>query len=109
MVDYRRAIVEHNLLGKPSAKARKLTLAMARDPLLRQSRELVLGTEPSEVLERQRFDAVRLAAAKLLEPKVVLVSLPRRTLHSADEVKTWLEEIEAVLLARVAAGPVIPG
>jgi len=53
-----------------------------------------------------RFDALRMSATKLLKPNVVQVSLPRRTLNSADEVKTWLAEVEKLLLEKVEKGPV---
>ncbi|OHV95317.1 hypothetical protein AKG95_19200 [Janthinobacterium lividum] len=55
---------------------------------------------------RTRFDSVRLDAAKLLKPNVIQVHLPKRTLNSAEEVKAWLSEVEALLLDKVQAGPV---
>jgi hypothetical protein len=58
---------------------------------------------------RTRFDSVRLEAARLLMPTVKRVSLPSRTLNSAEEVKVWLAEAEAALLNQLADGPVIPG
>jgi hypothetical protein len=42
-------------------------------------------------------------------PTVKRVSLPSRTLNSAEEVKVWLAEAEAALLNQLADGPVIPG
>ena len=91
--DYARAIVEHNILGKPTRKARELTLrhlsnlysldtsnpiframrrlwplaesaqpvlalavALARDPLLRATRDLVLSQPVGGVLTRERFE-----------------------------------------------------
>lgn len=58
---------------------------------------------------KTRFDSVRLEAARLLMPTVKRVSLPSRTLSSAEEVKVWLTEAEAALLKQLANGPVIPG
>lgn len=52
-----------------------------------------------------RFAAVRMDAAKLLKPNVVQVKLPQRTLNDADEVRAWLAEVEQLLLAQVAKGP----
>ena len=52
-----------------------------------------------------RFAAVRMDAAKLLKPNVVQVKLPQRTLNDADEVKSWLAEVEQLLLTQVAKGP----
>lgn len=44
-------------------------------------------------------------AAKLLKPNVVQVKLPQRTLNDVDEVRAWLAEVEQLLLAQVAKGP----
>ena len=57
---------------------------------------------------RNRFDAVRLEAARLLKPDVVRVHLPKRTLNTAEEVKAWVLEVERVLLDRLQAGSVMP-
>ena len=57
---------------------------------------------------RNRFDAVRLEAARLLRPDVVRVHLPKRTLNTAEEVKVWVLEVETALLNRLQAGPAIP-
>lgn len=46
-------------------------------------------------------------AAKLLEPKVQLVSVERATLHSPAEVDAWLERQRARLLKAVDTGPVL--
>jgi hypothetical protein len=53
-----------------------------------------------------RFDAVRLAAAQLLAPNVVRVTLPKRTLNGAEEVEAWLAEVRALLLEKIEKGPV---
>jgi hypothetical protein len=55
---------------------------------------------------RNRFDAVRLEAARLLKPNVVHLHLPKRTLTTAEEVKAWLVEVEQLLLDQVQKGPV---
>lgn len=57
---------------------------------------------------RNRFDVVRLEAARLLRPDVVRVHLPKRTLNTAEEVRVWVLEVETALLNRLQAGPVIP-
>ncbi len=51
-------------------------------------------------------DAV-LAAAQALEPQVRSVTLPSRTLHSADDVASYVEEVKDVLLEHVKRGPVV--
>lgn len=53
-----------------------------------------------------RFEAARQAAIQLLKPNVVHVSLPRRTLNDAAELKAWLSEVEALLAERLQQGPV---
>lgn len=46
-------------------------------------------------------------AARLLEPKVQTVTLERSTLRDATEVEAWVERQKALLLSKVAAGPVL--
>lgn len=53
------------------------------------------------------FEQARLEAAKLLEPKVVQVSLPHRTLRTADDAKVWLSEVETLLAQQITVGPVM--
>ncbi len=56
---------------------------------------------------KPRFDEVRMEAAKLLEPKVVLVHLPRRTLHDDGELEAWLTDVEALVREKLKDGPVL--
>jgi hypothetical protein len=53
-----------------------------------------------------RFEKMRQRAAKLLEPTVVTVFLPRRVLRSEKEVRQWLAEVEKQLLDDVKKNPV---
>lgn len=53
-----------------------------------------------------RFAAVRMDAARLLKPNVVQVRLPQRTLNDHGEVRAWLDEVEALLLASIEKGPI---
>ena len=53
-----------------------------------------------------RFQHVQQDAAKLMEPKVTFVSLPRRTLKSEVEVEEWLSETKSQLLKALSSGPV---
>lgn len=53
-----------------------------------------------------RFTAARMAAVQLLKPNVVQVSLPRRTLNDAAEIQAWLDEVSALLHAKIQEGPV---
>jgi hypothetical protein len=54
-----------------------------------------------------RFEQVRVAAAKLLEPQVTVVQLPKRVLHDQSELDAWLDEARRLLAARLADGPVM--
>jgi len=53
-----------------------------------------------------RFDAVAAAAAELCEPEIQFISLPRRTLKTAEEIDLWAEEVKQQLKAGLAKGPV---
>ena len=53
-----------------------------------------------------RFESARHAAVQLLKPNVVHVPLPKRTLNNDAELKTWLEEVEALIAAKLKVGPV---
>lgn len=56
---------------------------------------------------RGRYEQARLAAAKLLEPKVQRVDLPRRTLKDEAELAEWLKEAEARIRGKLTEGPVM--
>lgn len=53
-----------------------------------------------------RFDTARHAAVRLLKPDVVKVEIPRRTLNDEAELRGWLAEVEALLMAKITKGPV---
>ena len=54
-----------------------------------------------------RFGNVAIGAAKLCEPKIQLVHVPRRTLKTTEDIDTWAEEVKAKLKANLAKGPVV--
>jgi len=54
-----------------------------------------------------RFEQARMDAARLLEPKVQRVDLPRRTLTDEAELADWLAEAEARIRTKLADGPVM--
>lgn len=56
---------------------------------------------------RGRYEQARLVAAKLLEPKVQRVDLPRRTLKDEAELAEWLKEAEARIRRKLTEGPVM--
>lgn len=63
-------------------------------------------TERTEALDT-KFSNLRMAAAKLLEPEVKHVSLPKRTLKTEEELAAWLKEAEDKLRAGLNDGPVM--
>lgn len=46
------------------------------------------------------------AQSNCSSPNVVYVPLPKRTLNNVEELKTWLNEVEHLLSAKLLAGPV---
>ncbi len=56
-----------------------------------------------------RFQNASREAAKLLEPETQYVALRSGTLRTEGEVKAWLTEQEATLLAKLEKGPVVVG
>ena len=54
----------------------------------------------------QRFQKAQRDAAKLIEPKVVYVTLPSATIHSDAELKAWLAKVEQQIKERMKDGPV---
>lgn len=57
--------------------------------------------------QSSKFDAACLEAAKLLEPKVQTVKLPRRTLKTEADIKMWLAEVEQQMLKDIQNGPLV--
>ncbi len=56
----------------------------------------------------QRFGNATLAAAQLLAPEAIGVELPARTLASAEDVETYLEEVKTLLMGHINNGqPVV--
>ncbi|MDE0511738.1 MAG: BREX system P-loop protein BrxC [Gammaproteobacteria bacterium] len=53
-----------------------------------------------------RYDVVAVGAAKLCEPEIQFVNVPRRTLKTGDEVDAWAEEVKGQLKAALTKGPV---
>jgi hypothetical protein len=41
-----------------------------------------------------------------MEPQVTFVSVPRRTLKSAEEVQLWISEVQQQLIEKLKNGPV---
>jgi hypothetical protein len=56
---------------------------------------------------RQRFEEALLAAARMVEPKAVRVTLPKATLHNEQEVDRWLADTREKIVEKLTDGPVI--
>ena len=54
-----------------------------------------------------RFEQARMDAARLLQPKVTRVDLPRRTLTDEADLADWLEEAEQRTRDKLQEGPVM--
>ena len=54
-----------------------------------------------------RFGNVEVRAAKLCEPNIQWVHVPRRTLKTNEEIDAWAEEVKGKLKANLAKGPVV--
>jgi hypothetical protein len=54
-----------------------------------------------------RFEQARLDAAKLLQPTVQRVNLPRRTITDEAELAAWLEETKRLIRDALEEGPVM--
>lgn len=54
-----------------------------------------------------RFSQVLEEAAKILEPELQPVYIPRRTLKTEDEIEAWIDEVKNQLKSALEQGPVI--
>lgn len=54
-----------------------------------------------------RFSTVLEQAAELCEPEAQFVSIPRRTLKTAEEIDAWVDEVRAQLKGALEKGPIV--
>ena len=54
-----------------------------------------------------RLSSARLQAAKLLEPAIIAIELPKWTITSPDDLKAFLVEVERLIKDRMGDGPII--
>jgi hypothetical protein len=54
----------------------------------------------------QRFQKAQRGAAKLIEPKVVYVTLPSATIHNDTELDAWLGNAKRTIEQALTSGPV---
>lgn len=98
----RAALTDTHHLAAPSAVALG-TAALLQDGL--DECDLDHWVSKTQALP-SRFEAARHAAVQLLKPNVVQVSIPRRTLNDASELKAWLKEVELLVEQALQKGPV---
>ncbi len=55
-----------------------------------------------------RYENLKLEAARLLEPEIQEVSLPKRMLKNENDIETWLQEVRRLLLEKIKDGPLLP-
>ena len=55
-----------------------------------------------------RYETMRLEAARLLEPEIQEVNLPKRMLKSKDDIEAWLRDVRFLLLEKIKNGPLLP-
>ena len=56
-----------------------------------------------------RLSKAQQEVAKLLEPKTQAIKLPVRTLKTAEDLESWVEEISSIIIKALSEGPVILG
>lgn len=54
----------------------------------------------------QRFQKAQRDAGKMIEPKVVYVTLPSAMIHNEAELEAWLDNVKAQIRQRLGVGPV---
>jgi hypothetical protein len=55
-----------------------------------------------------RYEALKLEAARLLEPEIQEVALPKRMLKDENDIEAWLQEVRRLLLEKIKSGPLLP-
>lgn len=102
------AAQQQALLRKHGVDASVEAKAASADELIEALDEVPLTAwEDRRKALSHRFDELRMEVAKLLEPKVVRVQLPRTTVRDEGELEQWLAEAKAAVLEKLKDGPVM--
>jgi hypothetical protein len=99
----------HDLLsrqGLTSAQKPEIKVQTDADIIATLSRVSVSSLRDRVVAMPSRFQQAQQDAAKLMEPQVTFVSLPRRTLKTPDDVSQWVSDVQQQLLHALQKGPV---
>lgn len=102
-VDRKRLLAQHQLDETARPVVRVGSVEEVLETLDRMSLEMF---ETCIAALAARFQEVMTSAAKLLEPKVQFVQLPRRTLRTEEDLDQWLSDVREQLAAGLADGPV---
>ncbi len=102
------AAQQQALLKKHGLDSEATASTATADELLESLDDIPLSAwEDRRKALEPRFDETRMEAAKLLEPKVVRVHLPRRTLGDEAELEAWLADVESLVRDKLKDGPVM--
>lgn len=98
----------HDLLGKHGIRQTPTVAVGTTDEILTTLRDVKLS-ELRAVCDAlpTRFANAHEAAAKLLEPKAQMVTLPGGTIKTEADLQEWLEQSAQIVRAKLKEGPVI--
>jgi hypothetical protein len=54
-----------------------------------------------------RFDNIAVSTAEMCEPEAQFIQVPRRTLKTAEEIDSWIEDVEKQLKSALKNGPIV--
>jgi hypothetical protein len=92
--------------GLTMAQKPQIKVQTDDDIIATLSRVSVSSLRDRVVAMPSRFQQAQQDAAKLMEPQVTFVSLPRRTLKTPDDVSQWVSDVHQQLLHALQKGPV---
>jgi hypothetical protein len=99
----------HDLLSRQGltfAQKPEIKVQTDADIIATLSRVSISSLRDRVVAMPSRFQQVQQEAAKLMEPQVTFVSLPRRTLKTTDDISQWVRDVQEQLLIALQKGPV---
>jgi hypothetical protein len=92
--------------GLTFAQKPEIKVQTDADIIATLSRVSISSLRDRVVAMPSRFQQVQQEAAKLMEPQVTFVSLPRRTLKTTDDISQWVRDVQEQLLIALQKGPV---
>jgi hypothetical protein len=92
--------------GLTMAQKPQIKVQTDDDIIATLSRISVSSLRDRVVAMPSRFQQAQQDAAKLMEPQVTFVSVPRRTLKTVEDIDAWLADTRESLVAALKTGPV---